>query len=117
MEKLRGWMQNVSGLMVGLSRRDRIFVKSALVFVIVFLLVRFVIIPFSGQQARLNQSLDGEKEKLAEMLRCMGSLDYARGRVEEFVTKALDSLADLKAGPAKNALIETAKLIGCSQVQ
>ena len=68
MEKLRGWMQNVSGMMVGLSRRERIFVKSALVFVIIFLLVRFVIIPFSGQQARLNQSLDGEKEKLAEML-------------------------------------------------
>ena len=58
-----------------------------------------------------------EKDGLSERLRRMGSLEYAHNQAQEFVTQALNSLADLKAGPAKNALIETAKLIGWSQVQ
>jgi len=42
----------------------------------------------------------------------MGSMYYARSRAEEFVTKALGTLADFKEGPAKNTLIETAKFVG-----
>ena len=51
------------------------------------------------------------------MLRCNGSMEYAHGRAEEFTTKALGELADLKEGPAKKALIETAKFVGRNQVQ
>jgi geranylgeranyl pyrophosphate synthase len=53
-----------------------------------------------------------EKDGLMEMLRRMGSLEYAHNRTQEFVIKALDALSDLKEGPAKNALIETAKFVG-----
>lgn len=53
-----------------------------------------------------------EKEGLAEMLRRMGSWDYAHSRTQEFVTQALNALTDLKEGPAKNALIQTAKFVG-----
>jgi geranylgeranyl pyrophosphate synthase len=53
-----------------------------------------------------------EKEGLAGMLRRFGSLEYSHTRIQEFVTKALDSLTDLKEGEAKGALIETAKFIG-----
>jgi len=64
-----------------------------------------------------NRDAGCEKDGLSERLRRMGSLEYAHNQSQEFVTQALNSLADLKAGPAKNALIETAKLIGRSQVQ
>lgn len=67
MERLRIGFQKVSGVMVGLNRRERIFVYSAVVFIAVFSLVQFVIIPLSGQQARLEQKLAGEKEKLRQM--------------------------------------------------
>jgi octaprenyl-diphosphate synthase len=51
------------------------------------------------------------KELLAEMLRSYGSLEYAHSRVQEFVAKAIGSLADLKESDAKDALIETAGFI------
>jgi len=53
-----------------------------------------------------------EKESLAEMLGRFGSLEYTRMRTQEFVTKALGALTELKEGRAKDALIETAKFIG-----
>jgi len=53
-----------------------------------------------------------EREGLAEILKRMGSMYYARSRAEEFVTKALGTLADFKEGPAKNTLIEIAKFVG-----
>lgn len=53
----------------------------------------------------------GVKKALMEMLRSYGSLDYARRRAQEFVEKAIAALADLKDSDAKNALIETAKLM------
>jgi len=53
-----------------------------------------------------------EKESLAEMLVRFGSVEYTRIRTQEFVTKALGALAELKEGRAKDALIETAKFIG-----
>lgn len=48
---------------------------------------------------------------LAEMLKSYGSLEYARSRAQEFVTKAMQTLADLKDSNAKEALIETAKFM------
>jgi octaprenyl-diphosphate synthase len=51
------------------------------------------------------------KEALAEMLRRHGSLEYARSQAQEFVTKAIESLAALKKSNAKDALIETAGFI------
>ena len=52
------------------------------------------------------------KESLAEILERFGSLKYAYGRAQEFVTKALNALADLQEGEAREAVIETAKFIG-----
>ncbi len=67
MERLRAWWQNLSGIMVGLNRRERIFVNSAICFIVIFSLIQFVIIPLSGQQGRLEQSLANEKAKLQIM--------------------------------------------------
>ncbi len=51
------------------------------------------------------------KEALAEMLRSYDSLEYARSRAQEFVTKAITSLADLEECKAKQALIETGRFV------
>ena len=53
-----------------------------------------------------------DKEALVEMLRSHGSLEYAHGRAQEFVTKAIQALADLSQGDAKDALIETVRFAG-----
>ncbi|MHC4642067.1 MAG: polyprenyl synthetase family protein [Planctomycetota bacterium] len=60
----------------------------------------------------LDHDAECGKDSLAEMLKRMGSLEYAQSRVQEFITKALNALTDLKEGPAKNALIQTAKFVG-----
>ncbi len=52
------------------------------------------------------------KNALVEMLRSYGSLEYARGRAQEFIAKAIGALAGLKESGAKEALIETARFIG-----
>lgn len=57
-------------------------------------------------------SAGGEKKGLMEILRRMGSLEYAHSRAQEFVIKALDALSDLKRSQAKETLVETAKFIG-----
>jgi len=53
-----------------------------------------------------------DKEALVGMLKTCGSLEYAHGRAQEFVTKAIQALADLSQGDAKDALIETARFAG-----
>jgi geranylgeranyl pyrophosphate synthase len=45
------------------------------------------------------------------MLRYCGSLEYAQSRAREFAAKAVESLANLKEGDAKDALIETAGFV------
>ena len=60
----------------------------------------------------LEHDARSEKESLAEMLGRFGSVEYTRIRTQEFVTKALGALTELKEGRAKDALIETAKFIG-----
>lgn len=67
MERLRAWFQNASGMWNGLNRRERLFVNAAVVFIGVFFLIQFVIIPLFGQQARLEQTLAEEKDKLSQM--------------------------------------------------
>jgi len=62
------------------------------------------------QYAIRNKQYD--KEALVEMLRSYGSLEYAHGRAQEFVTKAIAALADLSQGDAKDALIETVRFAG-----
>jgi octaprenyl-diphosphate synthase len=49
---------------------------------------------------------------MIEMLKSSGSLEYAYGRAQEFVAKAIASLAGLRESDAKEALIETARFIG-----
>ena len=61
--------------------------------------------------APIRQSLSSIGSGLAEMLSRYGSLEYARGRAQEFVVKAVEALAGLKESDAKSALIETAKFM------
>ena len=61
--------------------------------------------------APIRQSLSSIGAGLAEMLSRYGSLEYARGRAQEFVAKAIASLAGLKESDAKGALIEAAKFM------
>jgi octaprenyl-diphosphate synthase len=65
-----------------------------------------------NREAFLERDAGCEKESLAGKLGRFGSLEYAHRRAQEFVTKALDALTDLKEGEAKDALVETAKFIG-----
>jgi octaprenyl-diphosphate synthase len=53
-----------------------------------------------------------KRESLAEMLVRLGSFDYAHSRAQEFVSKAIDALTELREGEAKDVLIETAKFFG-----
>jgi octaprenyl-diphosphate synthase len=68
----------------------------------------------SGRR-RARRELEGRgcnKKALAKLLRSSGSLEYAHRRAEEFIAKAIASLADLQESEAKAALIETARFIG-----
>jgi len=65
-----------------------------------------------NHEACLERDARCEKESLAEMLERFGSLKYAYGRAQEFVTKALNALTDLEEGEAIEAVIKTAKFIG-----
>ncbi len=64
----------------------------------------------SAVKSKLN-AVGESKEALAEMLRCYGSLEYARRRAQEFVGRAVAALAGLKESDAKEALIETARFM------
>jgi octaprenyl-diphosphate synthase len=52
-----------------------------------------------------------DKDSLTVILNRYGSLKYARNRAQEYVTKAVQSLAVLKESQAKDALIEAAKFM------
>ena len=65
-----------------------------------------------NHKACLERDAGCGKESLVEMLERLGSLKYAHGRAQEFVTKALDALTELREGEAKDALIKTAKFFG-----
>ena len=52
------------------------------------------------------------RDTIKEMLRSYGSLEYAHNRGQEFVTKAIAALAELKDSDAKNALLEAARFAG-----
>ena len=53
----------------------------------------------------------GDKKVLIEMLNHYGSLEYAAGRTQQFIARAIKSLTGLKAGDAKAALIKTAEFV------
>ncbi len=63
-----------------------------------------------GRSAAINSLCD--KAGLIKMLRSYGSLEYAYSRAQEFVAKAIVSLAGLRESDAKEALVETARFIG-----
>ena len=86
MEKPRAWLQNVSGIMAGLNRRERIFVKSAVAFMAVFLLIRFVVLPLSGQQEHLEKALAEKKKMLQEMLSVQEEVTAASGKMHDAMT-------------------------------
>ena len=64
-----------------------------------------------GAVVEMLNTLGESKDVLAEMLRSYGSLEYAHGLAQEFVTKAVVALAGLKDSDTKDALIETAKFV------
>ena len=61
--------------------------------------------------APIRRSLSSIGAGLAEMLSRYGSLEYARGRAQEFAGRAVGALAGLKESDAKGALIEAAKFM------
>jgi octaprenyl-diphosphate synthase len=67
-----------------------------------------------AEKRNLKSKLSGcgiDKKLLVQMLRYCGSLEYAQSRAREFAAKAVESLANLKEGDAKDALIETAGFV------
>jgi geranylgeranyl pyrophosphate synthase len=65
-----------------------------------------------NHEACLERDAGSGKESLKEILERFGSLKYAYGRAQEYVTKALNALTDLQESEAREAIIETAKFIG-----
>jgi len=52
-----------------------------------------------------------DRSALVEMLKRYGSLEYAGKRAREFITTAVQALAELERSDARDALIETAQLV------
>ncbi len=52
-----------------------------------------------------------DRHALVQMLKRYGSLEYASNRAKEFITAAVRALADLEQSDARDALIETARLM------
>ena len=59
----------------------------------------------------LLESSDGTGHELAALLEGAGSLRYARGQAAEYVARAVRALDEVPSGPAKEALIETARFM------
>lgn len=55
-----------------------------------------------------GEDVQHDRDDLVKMLGRYGSLEYARGRTQEFVAAAVHALADLEQNDARDALIETA---------
>ncbi len=67
-----------------------------------------------SQRAHVRAMLESRAEsrrELAEMLRRCGSLRYAQEQAEEYVARAVKSLADVPSGDARDALMETARFM------
>ncbi len=58
-----------------------------------------------------SKDTECDKHALVQMLNRYGSLEYANKRAKEFITAAVQALADLEQSDARNALVETARLI------
>jgi octaprenyl-diphosphate synthase len=56
------------------------------------------------------------REALVEMLRCKGSLEYARSRAQESVDRAILALAGVVDNEYKEALIETSKFLAWRKI-
>jgi octaprenyl-diphosphate synthase len=63
-----------------------------------------------GVRAMLESGGESRRE-LADLLRQRGCLQYARQRAEDYVAAAVQSLADLPAGQARDALVQTARFM------
>jgi len=67
-----------------------------------------------GERSRVQAMLESGNEsrrELAEMLRRRGSLQYAQKRAGQYVEEAIRAAAELPAGQARDALIETARFM------
>ena len=60
---------------------------------------------------KLNRSAGTSNNELLKMLKSYNSLEYAHGRAQEFVDKAMQALTGLKQSQAKEGLMETAKFM------
>jgi len=66
------------------------------------------------ERSRVRDMMDsgGEsRRELAQMLRRRGSLQYAHERAGQYVLQAIDALAELPAGGARDALAQTARFM------
>lgn len=65
----------------------------------------------AAQVRAMLESQNTSRCELADMLRRAGSLQYAQERAQAYVTQAIQALADLPAGEARDALVETARFM------
>lgn len=71
------------------------------------------------EKAAVIEKLDSPsrgREVLVEMLSRSGSLEYAHSRSQEYVEKAIESLAGLRESNARDALIEMARFVAVRAV-
>jgi geranylgeranyl pyrophosphate synthase len=59
----------------------------------------------------LLESPNDSRRELVDLLRRHGSLNYAHDQAQSYVAKAVESLAPLPAGHARDALVETARFM------
>lgn len=68
--------------------------------------------PSQAAQVRAKlESPNASREELVDLLRRAGSLQYAQERARGYVNQAVEALADLPAGEARDALAETARFM------
>lgn len=67
--------------------------------------------PQRAQVRALLESRNESRRELVDMLRRCGSLRYAQEQAGQYVAKAVQALADLPSGDARDALIETARFM------
>ncbi len=67
--------------------------------------------PQAAQVRAKLETPDGLRGELADLLRRSGSLQYAQERAREYVNQAIEALADLPTGRARDALAESARFM------
>jgi len=74
-------------------------------------LLRTIDVPRRAQVRHVLESSEQPRRELVDLLERQGSLQYARETAADYVAQAVDALEHVPAGPAKDALVETARFM------